>query len=198
MKQPTEYAREILPQIFDWAKKHDIKLFLDHGTLLKLHRQSELRLEDDIDITYFATEHDLIQQHANNFPLELTPKKNPKHGWTFSSGELVALTNFHHMGCYAPISFRITFIIPKIFYDQPDTITWYGYDYPCPGPIDIYMQWLYGPGWRDPMTAKEYETYQREVLYNDRKPYPANRPNVLVQAWFDDFIGRKKQSEYLK
>jgi len=166
---PAQYIREVLYEVDDILKSHNIKYFLSCGTALGLHRDGDfIPWDDEIDIEIFSESFAPVLAQLREsfiekgFIARATFRGNTSKMPVFKHGIKVALSSLYHDGNGFRCDLNQKF--PERFYDNPDTYTLDDRDFRIPGPIEEYLTFYYGD-WKVPI--KSYDV--NEYLNKDKK-----------------------------
>lgn len=171
LKQRAKNLEEI-KKILDKLK---IRFWLYEGGLLGIYREGNF-IPWDFDLDILLYSEDLIEKRyilkntlkKNGFKTSKAKrqhlnKKRPKLIAT-KNGEKVSF-NGYFLNRKQKLRVRIPYRFPCRFFEPGTTINFKGVDYPCPNPIEEYLEMAYGD-WRTPIRSGNPDEYR---LGRDKK-----------------------------
>ncbi len=154
-----------LEEIADILDEHSFSWMLTCGALLGIYRQGELMSYDpdiDIDIKMedFKRRHEVIEAlRKKGFRVDVWDVKRVFRGKKY--GHFYAFRFWSLKG--KERKRRGGYTLPNKFFET-GTIKFRGREYPCPGDIEGYLEYVYGKNWRIPYKVKEHfsECYTKQ------------------------------------
>ena len=137
---PAQYpliADAILETVANTCLQLDIPYFLSYGTCLGLYRDGAyIPTDNDLDFSmvYSQEGFDGLAKHIQDFGFlpDIGNEWEGVHFWKYG-----ILADFH-------------WVYAESYYAQHEQITYRGYKYHVPSPVEGYLAWLYGEDWRTP------------------------------------------------
>ena len=144
-----------------------INFFIDNGLLLGIHRDGDL-IKWDWDIEFSLHDHDLSNNFVKlieelkkkGFKIHKVDKKDIK--LDIYRGLPYEIFSFSFKGWKHDESKRVFrrkgFSIPEKYFLTKDKVNYLGFELFCPGPIEEYLNYIYGD-WRTPKRLGNMDEY---------------------------------------
>lgn len=146
---------EGLREVCGILREMELPFFLVEGTLLgAVREQSFISWDWDVGIS-LMTESSLHRLpdlgrrlSQSGFSIEIVARRNPKLN-ARKYGTKYEMSLWRASGRMRRRRGRK---IPRAFFDTPGVVHFYGHPYPCPSPVEDYLEYCYGD-WRTPVRS---------------------------------------------
>jgi len=189
-------AKQVLIKITDILKSLGLTYWIDSGTLLSAYRDKNINLFDhDLDIRTFIDEFndDLIGEY---FKLAWKSGFNWFEAYQLPFSQILTChenktvvdlklcyRDKEHIWYYCwndPNPMPILHVYPVRFFETFGSIELLGNGYPCPQPIEEYLNYHYGPDWRQ-FKARAEQADESDFTWDYMKSPPCAM--TLQEFW---------------
>jgi len=158
-----EFAFQLLVDTVEALKKHQIKYWLNWGTLLGLYRDKQfIPWDTDIDVTVHVENREhvwdkIVKEMKAKFCF--VPQRelcHPGDCWFIRDKEKIELNFVERVGkTYSYEPDRCDLACPVAFIDTLNTLRFRDYEFMIPSRTEEYLQRSYGTNWKTPIKNKK-------------------------------------------